>query len=178
DQSFLEDKVVADFGCGPRGSLCWATQARERIGIDVLAEAYKHLGAAKHNIRYVRSTENEVPLVSGSVDVLFTMNAMDHVHNLDVMCGELLRILKPGGTFIGSFNLDEEPGVSEPLTLTPELLEQHLLRHLDVQSRRVAPKGENKTYEYFFTAPPPHTRGTRLLWVRGTRREKLETKAG
>lgn len=62
DSSFLRDKVVADFGCGPRGSLCGATQARERIGIDVLADAYKHLGAAKHNVRYVRSTESGIPL--------------------------------------------------------------------------------------------------------------------
>src|SRR2546422_7507970 len=53
DQTFLRDKVVADFGCGPRGSLCWATEARARIGIDVLADAYQHLGADKHNMQYV-----------------------------------------------------------------------------------------------------------------------------
>ena len=168
DGAFLKDAVVADFGCGPRGSLCWATQARERIGIDVLADAYKHLGAAKHNIRYVRSTETEIPLPDGSVDVLFTLNAMDHVHNLAPMCGELLRILKPGGTFIGSFNLDEEPGVSEPQTLTPELLDRHLLGHLTLHSRRVALKGREQTYEYFFKPTPPGATGTRLLWVRGT----------
>jgi SAM-dependent methyltransferase len=170
DQSFLKDKIVADFGCGPRGSLCWATQARERIGIDVLAEAYKHLGAARHNVRYVRSTEHEIPLASGSVDVLFTLNAMDHVHNLDVMCGELLRILKPCGALIGSFNLDEETGVSEPQSLTPEMLEQHLLRHLEVRSRRVAPKSKTDIYEYFFKPAPADFRSTRLLWVRGEKR--------
>jgi SAM-dependent methyltransferase len=169
--SFLRDKVVADFGCGPRGSLCWAAPARERIGIDVLADAYKHLGAARHNMRYVRSTETEIPLPTSSVDVLFTLNAMDHVHNLAVMCGELLRILKPGGTFIGSFNLDEEPGVSEPQSLTPELLDEHLLRHLEVQSRRIAPKGRTNAYEYFFTPPPPDARSPRVLWVRGKKKE-------
>jgi SAM-dependent methyltransferase len=168
DQSFLKDKIVADFGCGPRGSLCWATQARERIGIDVLAEAYKHFGAARHNVRYVASSESGIPLADGSVDVLFTMNAMDHVHNLDAMTREMLRILKPGGLLIGSFNMDEEAGVSEPQTLTPELLEQHLLRHLEVQSRRVALKGKEHAYAYFFTPPPAGMTGTRLLWVRGT----------
>lgn len=168
DQSFLKDKVVADFGCGPRGSLCWATQARERIGIDVLADAYKHLGAAGHNMRYVRSTETTIPLPDASVDVLFTLNAMDHVHHLEEMCGELLRILKPGGMFIGSFNLDEPPGISEPQTLTPELLESLLLRRLDVESRRIAPTGPpNSTYEYFFTPPPPDATGPRKLWLRG-----------
>jgi SAM-dependent methyltransferase len=178
DRSFLEDKIVADFGCGPRGSLCWATQARERIGIDVLAEAYKHLGTARHNIRYVASTESGIPLADGSVDVLFTLNAMDHVHNLDAMTREMLRILKPGGLFIGSFNLDEAPGVSEPLTLTPELLEEHLLRHLNVQSRRVAPTGQKDSYEYFFTPAPSDATGPRKLWVRGTNRQNISGELG
>jgi hypothetical protein len=30
---------------------------------------------------------------------------MDHVDNFDAMCSELLRILRPGGELIGSFNL-------------------------------------------------------------------------
>src|SRR5436853_5907059 len=37
DDFFLRGKIVADFGCGPQGSLAWATAARLRIGIDVLA---------------------------------------------------------------------------------------------------------------------------------------------
>ena len=37
DGEFIRNKIVADFGCGPQGSLCWAKMARARIGIDVLA---------------------------------------------------------------------------------------------------------------------------------------------
>jgi len=103
---------------------------------------------------------------------------MDHVHNLGAMTAEMLRILKPGGTFIGSFNLDEEPGVSEPQTLTPELLEAHLLRHLDVSSRRVAPAGPNNTYEYFFSPAPPGASGPRKLWIRGRRKQELKPGGG
>jgi hypothetical protein len=33
DAGFLAGKVVADFGCGPRGSLVWASPARMRIGM-------------------------------------------------------------------------------------------------------------------------------------------------
>ena len=170
DQSFLRNQVVADFGCGPRGSLCWATEARERIGIDVLADAYLHLGADRHNMRYVRSTESEIPLSDASVDVLCTLNALDHVRNLPVICAELLRILKPGGTFIGSFNLNEPPTVTEPQTLTPEVLEQHLLRHLELKSRRQVPKGKSSAYEHFFNAAPaeaPAADAVQVLWVRG-----------
>src|SRR6266487_5111137 len=39
-QDFIAGKTVADFGCGPRGSLSWATRAKNRIGIDVLADLY------------------------------------------------------------------------------------------------------------------------------------------
>ena len=37
---FLAGKIVADFGCGPRGSLVWANSAAQCIGIDVLAGRY------------------------------------------------------------------------------------------------------------------------------------------
>ena len=40
DAAFLSGQVVADFGCGPQGSLAWATPAAIRIGIDVLADRY------------------------------------------------------------------------------------------------------------------------------------------
>ena len=175
DQSFLRDQVVADFGCGPRGSLCWATQARERLGIDVLADAYLRLGADQHNMRYVRSTEDAIPLPDGSVDVLFTLNALDHVHNLPVICAEMIRVLKPGGTFIGSFNLNEAPTVTEPQTLTAELLDQQLLRHLELSARRQVPKGLKNAYEYFFHPPPatPSPAGAvQVLWVRGVKRAR------
>jgi SAM-dependent methyltransferase len=172
DQSFLENKVVADFGCGPRGSLCWATRAQERIGIDVLADAYLHLGANRHNMRYVRSTESVIPLGDGSVDVLCTLNALDHVHNLPVICAELMRILKPGGIFLGSFNLNEAPTVTEPQTLTTELLEQHLLSHLELSSRRQVPPGKNNSYEHFLSAMPTEplaANDVQVLWVRGVK---------
>ena len=38
-------KRVLDVGCGPRGSLEWATTALERVGVDPLADEYLRLGA-------------------------------------------------------------------------------------------------------------------------------------
>jgi len=75
DQDFVAGKVIADFGCGPLGSLCWADKAKERIGIDVLADKYRLLGTDNQNITYIQSSENSIPLESGSVDILFTINA-------------------------------------------------------------------------------------------------------
>ena len=84
-----------------------------------------------------------------------------------MICRELLRILRRGGSFIGLFNLDEPASVCEPQSLSEELIDRHLLRHLRVQSYRIAPKGPDKDcYRYFFKPPPPRRARPRILWVR------------
>lgn len=100
---FLSGKIVADFGCGPRGSLVWASSALLRIGIDVLADRYADEftdNIVSHGMIYLKCTENAIPLPSDFVDVMFTLNAMDHVDNFPVMCKEIIRVLKPGGEFL------------------------------------------------------------------------------
>ena len=168
DQEFLKDKVVADFGCGPRGSLQWADAARIRIGIDVLADLYGRFDIRSHDICYVTSSEKAIPLPGNYVEVLFTMNAMDHVYHFDELCAEVLRIIAPGGLFIASFNLDEPPSYCEPQTLTEAIVERHLLQHMDVQSYRIAPKGPgDDTYRYHFSeCDGADAGGARILWVR------------
>ncbi len=171
DAGFLAGKIVADFGCGPRGSLWWADTARIRIGIDVLADAYARFGIAQHDTCYVCSSEQHIPLPTGYVDVLYTMNALDHVRNLPRICRELLRILVPGGLLIGSFNLDEPPTVEEPQRLTEHVLQKTLLQSLEVESYRVAAPGpRGDAYRHFFDDTPAPTSGHRYLWVRARRR--------
>jgi ubiquinone/menaquinone biosynthesis C-methylase UbiE len=170
DQSFLKGRIVADFGCGPRGSLCWATEAKARIGIDVLVKAYERLGISEHNMDYVCSTETEIPLPSNYVDVLFTLNALDHVDNFPAICKEILRVLAPGGILIASLNLDEEASVTEPQVLTEDLIDLHLLQHLKVKSYRIRPKGKDANpYEYFFTEATFSQKGSRILWLRASK---------
>jgi len=169
DAAFVCDKVIADFGCGPRGSLCWATGAKRRIGIDVLAAAYKReFGVDDQPMEYVASTETEIPLPNASVDILFTINAIDHAEHFARMCGELLRILTGGGSFIASINLNEPATVSEPQTLTDELVNVNLLRHLDVEKRRDAPQGPpDDNYRHCYAGAPVTDRNApRYAWIR------------
>lgn len=136
DDGFLRGKTVADFGCGPRGSLVWAQAAAFRIGIDVLADRYMDEfkdDLASHGMVYLKSTEKSIPLPSDFVDVMFTLNALDHVDDFPAMCREIIRVLKPGGLFIGSFNLEEPETVTEPQRLNPELIKTYLLNDLDIQ---------------------------------------------
>ena len=169
---FLRGKAVADFGCGPRGSLCWATTARQRVGIDVLVDRYMKFGIADHDMCYVRSSEREIPLPTGWVDVLYTVNALDHVSHLSAMCQELVRILAPGGEFFGSFNLNEPRAACEPQTLTQPILRRHLLGDLDVSWYGIIPKRPENSYEEFFrcqsrTVEPV---GPAILWIRAVKR--------
>lgn len=168
----LVGKTVADFGCGPRGSLAWLAEDAHCIGIDVLLPSYLaefEADLASHKMSYVACTETFIPLRTDVVDVLYTMNALDHVNNLDAMIGEILRILKPGGHFIGAFNLGEEATVTEPQTFDREKLQNILFNRFETLSLRVAPKTDDDfKYGAFFGAELPKDYvGPEILWYCG-----------
>lgn len=149
DDTFLKDKIVADFGCGPRGSLAWTNVPKVKIGIDVLVNSYmKRFGCCMtgHGMIYVNSDETNIPLPNDYVDVLCTINSLDHVSVIDNMVNELCRILKRGGLFLGCFNLNEPKTKCEPQTLTEELLESKLLDKFEVLDKKIAKKGSEDTY--------------------------------
>ena len=184
---FLTGEVVADFGCGPRGSLVWASSARMRIGIDVLANSYAEeftSNILSHGMIYLQSTERVIPLPSDFVDVMFTLNALDSVENFPSMCLEIIRVIRAGGLFVGGFNLEEPRSPSQPLRLTETSIKRNLLDHLDVQSYRVTRRRASDVdaplFEYapFFEEKLSYTPGEQgLLWVRAKkpapRRERL-----
>lgn len=171
-QDFLSNKVVVDFGCGPRGSLVWANTATLRIGVDVLADRYADEftdNIISHGMVYLKSTERVIPLPSNFVDIVFTLNAIDHVDNFSLMCSEVIRILKPGGEFIGSFNLEEPATPYEPQQLSEKYIAENLLDRLEIQSYRITEKGPKEDpYAPFFNNKKliyqPGAEG--FLWVR------------
>jgi len=176
DETFLTNKIVADFGCGPRGSLVWARSALLRIGIDVIADRYAdHFTSniISHGMVYVKSTEKVIPVPSGFADVMFSINALDHVDLFSTMCKEILRVLKPGGDFIGSFNLEEPPAPCEPQKLNEQIIKEHLLDFLKIKSYRVTKRGpQNDLYGPFFEGHLSYKKGEKgFLWVRAKKPE-------
>ncbi len=175
DDSFLKGKVVADFGCGPRGSLAWMESPQSKIGIDVLVPQYIDAFGETlkgHEMIYVTSTEHSIPLPSDYVDILFTINSLDHVKNLREMCDEICRVIKKGGILCGSFNLHEPETFCEPQTLSVELLNGILLDKFEIKSYRLARKGENETYIHMLNEEYLDTEINEpsLLWVWGVKR--------
>lgn len=177
---FWSDKVVADFGCGPRGSLAWTNTPAVKLGIDVLAEQYLYKFGdelIKHQMVYVCSSENKIPVPSNFVDYLCTINSLDHVTNLKEMTAELLRILKPGGVMLGSFNLNEPYSACEPQTLTEDLLQRIFLKHFDVLSYKIAYKDSQNAYINLENNNLLNSLDNRnaplVLWVKGKKKTNL-----
>ncbi|MCK5051140.1 MAG: methyltransferase domain-containing protein [Candidatus Cloacimonetes bacterium] len=175
NNNFLQGKIVADFGCGPRGSLVWASSALLRIGIDVLADRYAEEftdNITSHGMIYLKSTENVIPLPTDFVDIMFTLNAIDHVDNFSVMCNEIMRVLKPGGQFIGSFNLEEPASSSEPQQLNEEIIKENLLNNMEIQSYKITNQGPNgNLYAPFFDGNLSYKQGQEgILWVRAKKK--------
>lgn len=170
---FLKGKIVADFGCGPRGSLAWLSGATT-VGIDVLVPLYAEHFAddlRAHGMIYVASTEELIPMPDNSVDVMFTMNALDHAANLEAICSEIVRVMKPDAQLVASFNLNEPPTLAEPQTLTEDLLQTMLLRRFEPQSVRFGRHRQGDTYGEMFDDQSTYQPGkVGYMWFRGTRR--------
>lgn len=174
DRCFL-DKVVVDFGCGPQGSLVWTDAPKVKIGVDVLATKYFEAFPEElqnHNMIYVQSSEDVIPLPSEYADYLITINSLDHVYNLDVIANEINRILKQGGTLLGSFNLNEPETECEPQKLTVSKLDKYLLNKFDIVECKLNIKGE-QTNNYIKDLNEIETiigDGEGILWIKAVKK--------
>lgn len=144
DDSFWKGKVVVDFGCGPAGSLAWTKTPAVKIGVDVLADRYLRAFGDElvgQDMIYVTSSEKHIPVPDHYADYLLTINSLDHVDNLDEIISELMRILKPNGVLLASFNINEMSTECEPQMLTEEKLHEKLLKHFHVDSYELRKMG-------------------------------------
>ncbi|MDP9194199.1 MAG: class I SAM-dependent methyltransferase [Acidobacteriota bacterium] len=124
DASFYSGKRILDIGCGPRGSLEWASNATERVGLDPLADSYLRLGASRHSMRYIAGHAENIPFPDGHFDVICSFNSLDHVDDLDRVIAEIPRVLKAGGLFLLLTDVNHSPTLTEPITYSWDILER------------------------------------------------------
>lgn len=137
-----EGKRVLDIGCGPRGSLEWASMTKERVGLDPLADSYKKLGTDKHQMRYVASGSENIPFADGYFDIVCSFNSIDHVDDLDRSIAEIIRVVAPGGKFLLLTDLHEEPTECEPVVFGWEIVERFVpLKLLEQRRYEKRPEG-------------------------------------
>jgi SAM-dependent methyltransferase len=123
-KDFYAGKRVLDIGCGPRGSLEWASGALERVGLDPLVKQYRQLGIDKHRMSYVAAGAEEIPFPDEYFDIVTVFNALDHVDDVAAAIREMTRVAKDGATCLIIVEVNHEPTPTEPQQLGWDLLSQ------------------------------------------------------
>lgn len=100
-------KTVLDLGCN-RGYLLHSFLQYEHfnpIGADLvsyyLRDAIRDYG---DHISFVQSTPTNIPLPDNSVDVVYTIDTIEHLSKPREILLDVYRVLRPGGVFLVHFN--------------------------------------------------------------------------
>jgi 2-polyprenyl-6-hydroxyphenyl methylase/3-demethylubiquinone-9 3-methyltransferase len=98
-------KLALDVGCG--GGLLAEEFARlgcRVTGVDPsansLATARTHATAAGLAIDYRQASGEALPFESGSFDIVFCCDVLEHVSSVAAVVAEIARVLRPGGVFL------------------------------------------------------------------------------
>ena len=115
-------KAVLDIGCGPMGSLEWATHARERVGLDPLADRYRRLVGHTHSMTYVAAPSERIPFPDGHFDVVTSFNSLDHVEDVVRTVGEIRRVAAAHAQVLLIVEIGHAPTPTEPHDLDESVL--------------------------------------------------------
>ena len=107
----VKNKTVLDIACGTGyGSKALAARAKKVYAVDYSYESIAY--AQKHyhgrNIAYLVGDAIDIPLADSSVDVVVSLETIEHIKNYRKFLRETKRILKPTGLFIVSTPSDQE----------------------------------------------------------------------
>jgi len=167
DRDFFAGKRVLDVGCGPRGSLEWATMAAERVGVDPLVDRYQDLGIDRHEMRYVAARAEALPLPSERFEVVAVLNALDHVDDVDNSIREITRVAATGATLLLMVETGHEPTTAEPQSLDWRVLEAFVGWEVDWSARN----GVREDHNLYASVDDgiPYIAGAGILRARFTR---------
>jgi SAM-dependent methyltransferase len=98
----LNGRMVVDVGGGP-GYFSDAFRAAGAyyLGVDPDVGELSARGVPGDNM--VRASGMKLPVRSGSVDICYSSNVLEHVSDPRAMLDEMCRVTKPGGTVFASF---------------------------------------------------------------------------
>ena len=111
-------KRVLEVGCGEGyGTALLATTATDVVGLDYDALTITHAAARYPQARFVRGNLAALPLPSESVDVVATLQVIEHVWNHNEFIRECWRVLRPGGLLLVTTpnRLTFSPGQETPV---------------------------------------------------------------
>lgn len=95
----LAGRTVADIGGGPGYfAAAFADAGARYIGVEIDSPTELPVGSSA-----LRGSGTHLPLRSGSIDITYCSNALEHVGDGWRMADELVRVTRPGGTVFLSF---------------------------------------------------------------------------
>lgn len=125
DTHDYEGKRVLDIGCGPRGSLNWATMTKQSVGLDPLANEYEDLGIDDDSpMEYVESGAENIPFPDNHFDIVTSFNSLDHVDDLEQSISEIKRVTAPDGLLLLITDVNHDPTVTEPISYSWDVVER------------------------------------------------------
>lgn len=103
----FEGKTVLDLGCN-RGYLLHSFYQNEKfegIGADLVSYYLKDARRDYGDIfKFVQTTPNTIPLPDSSVDVVYTIDTIEHLSQPKELFAEVYRVMRPGGVFLVHYN--------------------------------------------------------------------------
>ncbi|MGN9912897.1 alpha-(1-_3)-arabinofuranosyltransferase domain-containing protein [Phytohabitans sp. LJ34] len=159
----LDGAVVLDVGGGPG---YFAAAFREAgatyVGLDPAVGDFAAAGAPVTGM--IRGAGTALPVRSGSLDVCYSSNVLEHVADPEAMLDEMVRVTRPGGTVFVSFTPWLSPWGGH------ETAPWHYLGGERARRRYVRRKGKEPKNRYRHTLfPISAARAAR--WARAARRQ-------
>jgi ubiquinone/menaquinone biosynthesis C-methylase UbiE len=145
--AFYSDKAILDIGCGPRGSLEWVDMAKERVGLDPLADKYQKLGTGLHKMKYVNAYVENIPFPDNYFDIVTSFNSIDHVGDLSKACREIKRVLKKGGAFLLIVDIHNYKTFTEPQVLKWTFIKDYFPEFKVVEEKHLKSVVKGKIYQ-------------------------------
>lgn len=100
----LRGRTVADFGGGPGFySSAFRAQGASTVLVDADPEEIGLHG--RRTPGSVVGLAQQSPLATGSVDVAFSSNLLEHVEDFGAVADEIVRVVKPGGIAVLSYTI-------------------------------------------------------------------------
>jgi SAM-dependent methyltransferase len=115
---FVAGADVVDAGCGEGyGAAILRRTARCVVAVDYEAPVAAHVAARYPMVTAVRADLQRLPMADGSVEVVASLQVVEHLHDQPAFVAECARVLRPGGTLLVSTpnRLTFSPGRDTPL---------------------------------------------------------------
>jgi SAM-dependent methyltransferase len=117
-RSYCRDAVVLEAGCGEGyGADLLAREARTVLGLDYDIPTTRHVARGYPAVRAVRGNLAALPVRSSTVDVVATLQVIEHLWDQEGFLAECHRVLRPGGRLLVTTpnRITFSPGRDAPL---------------------------------------------------------------